>query len=215
MVRRRSSVWCSLGLLCISCELSPSRSHRYHTPLPPNHGSSTNLAASISRTNQSPIDARTIPDPAPDLNSKPARTNQPVVDVKAIERELMDADREFARRCQEKGIADAFFEFLDADALCLPAGGMPIHGRDAVRVKLAANIISGVLGWTPVAAQAATSGDLGYTWGTYELRGENAEGPGRTSYGKYVCIWKKQKDGSWKVVLQSSSSSPAPVQRRQ
>ena len=29
-------------------------------------------------------------------------------------------------------------------------------------------------------------------------------------YGKYTSIWKKQADGSWKVVLDMGNASPAP-----
>jgi ketosteroid isomerase-like protein len=220
MGMRASHSWCLAGLLCVSCELSPSKNHRYHTPLPADQSSATERPLADSSTNHSSADNQTKTVPTPESESPnpaapvSARTNQTAVDVQAITRQLMDADREFARRCQEKGAAEAFFEFLDADAIWLPAGEMPIHGRDAVRVKLAARNLPGVLTWTPVAAQAATSGDLGYTWGNYELRGENVEGKGRASYGKYICIWKKREDGSWRVVLQSSSSSPAPLLRR-
>jgi ketosteroid isomerase-like protein len=31
-----------------------------------------------------------------------------------------------------------------------------------------------------------------------------------TDYGKYATLWKKQKDGSWKVVMDMGNSSPAP-----
>jgi ketosteroid isomerase-like protein len=31
-----------------------------------------------------------------------------------------------------------------------------------------------------------------------------------TFYGKYTSIWNKQKDGSWKVVVDMGNSSPAP-----
>jgi ketosteroid isomerase-like protein len=66
------------------------------------------------------------------------------------------------------------------------------------------------LTWTPVHADMAASGDLGYTYGTYEFRSIGKAGKPSIEYGKYVSIWKKQKDGSWKVVMDMGNSSPRP-----
>jgi ketosteroid isomerase-like protein len=46
-------------------------------------------------------------------------------------------------------------------------------------------------------AEAARSGDLGYTWGTYTL------GPARnpTQRGHYVRIWVRERNGQWKIAM--------------
>ena len=61
-----------------------------------------------------------------------------------------------------------------------------------------------------VGALWAASGDLGYTWGTYEFHSKDKSGSPTTDYGKYTSIWKLQKDGSWKVVLDMGNASPNP-----
>jgi ketosteroid isomerase-like protein len=66
------------------------------------------------------------------------------------------------------------------------------------------------LTWTPVKAEMAASGDLGYTYGTYVFTAKNKEGKLVPSYGKYTSIWRKQKDGQWKVVVDMGNSSPEP-----
>ena len=66
------------------------------------------------------------------------------------------------------------------------------------------------LTWTPVKAEMAGSGDLGYTYGNYVYTGRNKEGKLVANYGKYTSIWKKQKDGQWKVVVDMGNSSPDP-----
>jgi ketosteroid isomerase-like protein len=66
------------------------------------------------------------------------------------------------------------------------------------------------LSWTPVKAEMAASGDLGYTYGNYVFVTTNKEGKPVTNYGKYTSIWKKQKDGQWKVVVDMGNSSPDP-----
>ena len=56
------------------------------------------------------------------------------------------------------------------------------------------------LHWTATTAEAAKSGDLGYTRGTYELTFNDAKGKPMSDKGKYVTVWRKQADGTWKVV---------------
>jgi ketosteroid isomerase-like protein len=66
------------------------------------------------------------------------------------------------------------------------------------------------LTWAPVKAEMAGSGDMGYTYGNYVLRSKDKDGKIVARYGKYTSIWKKQKDGSWKVALDMGNSSPGP-----
>lgn len=50
------------------------------------------------------------------------------------------------------------------------------------------------------------------TWvtpnGTFEFRSKDKDGKAVVDHGKYTSIWKKQKDGSWKVVLDMGNASP-------
>jgi len=68
------------------------------------------------------------------------------------------------------------------------------------------------LHWTPADVQAAQSGELGYSRGTYELSFTDPKGKPLTDRGKYATVWRKQADGSWKVVLDIFNSDvPAPA----
>ncbi len=54
--------------------------------------------------------------------------------------------------------------------------------------------------WEPLYADVAKSGELGYTYGTYQIiTVENSE------KGTYVSIWKKDSNGKWKFVLDSGN----------
>ena len=64
--------------------------------------------------------------------------------------------------------------------------------------------------WTPVGADISASGDLGYTYGNYEFHAKDKDGKPVVQYGKYTSIWKLQKDGTWKVVLDMGNASPEP-----
>jgi ketosteroid isomerase-like protein len=45
-------------------------------------------------------------------------------------------------------------------------------------------------------AEAARSGDLGYTWGTYAVRAR-----GSARQGSYVRVWVRERDGQWKIAV--------------
>jgi uncharacterized protein (TIGR02246 family) len=55
------------------------------------------------------------------------------------------------------------------------------------------------LTWKPTTIQVSKSGDLGFSSGTYDMT-FTANGKPASDKGKYVTIWGKQSDGSWKVV---------------
>jgi len=67
-----------------------------------------------------------------------------------------------------------------------------------------------LLTWTPIHAELAASGDLGYVYGTWIFIAKDKEGKDAVEYGKYTTIWKKQKDGQWKVASSIGNSSPTP-----
>jgi ketosteroid isomerase-like protein len=60
----------------------------------------------------------------------------------------------------------------------------------------------------------AASGDLGYTYGTYVLTSKDKDKDGKpiVEHGRYLTIWKKQKDGIWKVAVDMDNASPKPKQ---
>ena len=137
------------------------------------------------------------------------------VDVDAERNALLQADLNFSRASEEKGAAQAFYEFLTPDGICLWDGEPPIHGRDAVKVHLAARP-QGFFTWQPSAADVARSGDLGFTWGTaiFQSKVTGPDEKPHISHSKYVSIWKKQSNSRWRVVLFSTSLSLPPAERR-
>ena len=67
--------------------------------------------------------------------------------------------------------------------------------------------------WKPTILAIEGHNELAYVHGAYQM---SLTPPGAAApvgdKGKYVEIWKKQRDGSWKVILDVwSSDLPAPV----
>jgi ketosteroid isomerase-like protein len=139
--------------------------------------------------------------PLPAINQEPAR------------KALREADAAFAKLLEKKGPAQAFYQFLLPDGTVLLTGELPMKGRDAIRVHLSAlPAESWVL--KPLGIEVSASADLAYSWGEYEMRNKAAGAQSRIGYGKYVSVWKKLPDGSWKIAVHASSSSPGPTERR-
>ena len=79
----------------------------------------------------------------------------PPSDTTAARQALLAADSSFARRSVEIGSAEAFREYLLPEALQLPAGGMPIEGREAIYASMHA----GNDGFTAGALRSANQPD--------------------------------------------------------
>jgi len=116
--------------------------------------------------------------------------------------EMMDTDRAFSKMSEEKGMKDAFIEYLDSNGVLLRPGRLPIAGADAVDFLIQQNDTDYTLTWEPRNCSIAQSGELGYTYGVYALRPSQKD---TVIYGTYVSIWKKQADGKWKYVLDSGN----------
>lgn len=98
--------------------------------------------------------------------------------------------------------ADKVASFYAEDANAYPPNEPLAKGRAAARKVWAAYLAdaSFKISWKTTHAEVAKSGDIGYTVGTYEDSFNGADGMKVSEKGKYLCVWKKQKDGSWKAI---------------
>jgi ketosteroid isomerase-like protein len=95
------------------------------------------------------------------------------------------------------------------DAVEVPNGEPIITGK--VNIKKTMGFLddkNNHLTRSPVGADISSAGDLGYTYGTYEFSAIGKDGKSVVEHGKYTSIWKKQKDGGWKVRLDMGNASP-------
>jgi ketosteroid isomerase-like protein/quercetin dioxygenase-like cupin family protein len=118
----------------------------------------------------------------------------PSVDVAKERDALMAADRAWSQTTKD---VDKFASYYAPDAN-MYAPNMPlVSGAAKIRETFAemAKAPGFSLHWTASKAEVSASGDLGYTTGTYQMSMNGA-----TDKGKFVTTWKKQSDGSWKVV---------------
>lgn len=107
---------------------------------------------------------------------------------------LVDAERKFAQSAQDKGTRAAFLDYLAPDGVVFRPG--PVNGQEvwSKRAETGFDLV-----WQPTFAAIARSGDFGYDTGPAKWRAKK-EG-NFTGFGHFISIWKKQKDGAWKVAL--------------
>jgi ketosteroid isomerase-like protein len=123
---------------------------------------------------------------------------------------LKQLEGAFMKAAAEKGSAGYMSYYAD-DAVEVPNGGPLI--QDKVNIAKGMGFLddkNNSLTWAPVGADISASGDLGYTYGTFEFRSKDKDGKVVVDHGKYTSIWKKQKDRSWKVVLDMGNASSQP-----
>ena len=120
---------------------------------------------------------------------------------------LFQLEANFAADVAKHG-HDAFLTYFAEDGVEIVDGG-GFDTKDAMR-KQPPWPEGTSLTWTPVKAEMSASGDLGYTYGNYVYTAKDKDGKVVANYGKYTSIWKKQKDGQWKVVVDMGNSSPDP-----
>lgn len=119
--------------------------------------------------------------------------------------EILNADREFSKRSAEIGIRKAYYEYMSDDAVLLRPQTQPLKGASAVEYLSLVNDEDYTLTWEPSDATIASSGDMGFSYGIYELTSQS-----ETYKGTYVNIWKKQRDGTWKFVLNAGNQGISP-----
>jgi len=114
---------------------------------------------------------------------------------------LTKLDEEWSKAAAAKDIEKIVSYYAD-DAVAYPPNEPVATGKAAAKKAWAAILAlpDVSISWKTTHAEAAASGDLGFTSGASEVSVKGPDGKPVSQKGKYVCIWGKQKDGSWKAI---------------
>jgi ketosteroid isomerase-like protein len=117
-----------------------------------------------------------------------------------MNKELIAVDKAYSALSKEKGMNFAFLAYVAKDGVMLSPNRMPLVGKSNIETLFRGDDSNKEFTWEPLYADVAKSGELGYTYGTYQIIAvENSE------KGTYVSIWKKDSNGKWKLVLDSGN----------
>ena len=143
---------------------------------------------------------------APPAEEPTAET--PAVDLEAERDALMAADKGWSESISDVGEFLSYF----ADGAHFMPFGAPLAQGDAIRTtwEQLVSMPGFALEWEATGADVAESSELGYTIGTFELTTEQ-DGASMVTVGKYVTVWSKQADGSWKVQVDCFNADGPPM----
>lgn len=118
------------------------------------------------------------------------------------EQSIRAADQQWLKVFAAKDIEKSAM-FCTADGSVLAPNAPIATGHEAIK-----KLFSGFfalpdlkISWHVHRAQVSKSGEMGYTSGAYQMTFNDPSGKPITDKGKYVTVWTKQADGSWKVSL--------------
>src|ERR1041385_5630384 len=133
-------------------------------------------------------------DEASDLSAK--------ANVGLLREKLMKLETDFSTAVTKKGTVNAFDAYLAEDVRMLRANLAPALGKQRALEVVSSRL--GNLSWQPTMADVSTSGDLGYTCGTFEFKSHGV----LVEHGSYVRVWKKI-GRDWQIVMDVASPDPA------
>ena len=125
----------------------------------------------------------------------------PQVDVEAEAAAIRAAEDEALEIAQAKD-AERWASVYADDARVFPPNALLVTGKEAIR-NLFAELFASPgfeIDWEVTRVEVSRAGDLGYVVGTHEATVNDAEGNPITDRGKWIAIWKKQADGTWKCI---------------
>jgi len=113
--------------------------------------------------------------------------------------EMVKTEQAFSKMAEEKNTRDAVMAYIADDGLLFRPGA--VNGKKwMIEHPVPPSDKKPLLAWQPAFAGMSASGDMGFTTGPWEAKGDiKDEKP--SGYGHFVTVWKKQADGSWKFVV--------------
>ena len=142
-------------------------------------------------------------------------TQTNTMDIEKVKQDILNRDIEFSNYSEKNGMKEAFINYVADNGVMLRPNHKPIVGKDSITILLNKNKNSkSQMKWTPLYADVSSSADLGYTYGTYTSTATMANGQTISSSGTYVTIWKKDKDGLWKFILDSGNEGLVPMKHK-
>jgi uncharacterized protein (TIGR02246 family) len=109
-----------------------------------------------------------------------------------------------------RGDVAALSAMYTSDAMLFPPDSEVVLGNTAIGEFWKATRDSGVQSATLTTVDVGRSGDVAYESGKVSLTIQPAGKEPATAVAKYVVVWKRQADGSWKLHRDIWNSFPAP-----
>jgi uncharacterized protein (TIGR02246 family) len=130
-------------------------------------------------------------------------------DTRAADESAIRAlDEEWAKAVLQKDLERATSYYVESSSFFAP--GAPLaRGKDAIQKAWV-----GMLGtpgfaltFAPTRVEVSRAGDLAYEIGEYQMTTNDKKGKPQTVKAKYITVWGKQPDGSWKALVDAPTTT--------
>ena len=125
-----------------------------------------------------------------------------------VRTDIESANREIGKAFSSGDIA-ALAAFYTEDAVVLPPNSQMIRGRKAIEEFWKGAVGMGVRSIQLSTIDVQSSGDLAYEIGNATMQIQPQGGSASRETVKYVVVWKRQPDNSWKLAVDIWNSSSA------
>ena len=160
--------------------------------------------AAYAETYGAPPPALSMPESA----ASSALANAPMARRTGALEAIRAADARFSADARKFGTGQAFGRYAAADAQMFSGPGEFITGPRAIAASFGPPTEKNSLVWHPLHGEVSEAGDMGYTVGNAVSTNEREDGQKLVAYSKYLTVWKKQRDGNWRYVVDGGSARP-------
>ena len=135
--------------------------------------------------------------------------NKPKVDTQKEGEILMQLDREWSRVAATDSI-DKIMSYWADDAIFYSADRPTLNGKAAIRAMVDGmyKVPGFKISWEPIKVDVSESGDMAYILEKNAFTMNDSTGKAVTTYGRAVTVWKKDKDGNWKNIVEVGVDDP-------
>lgn len=118
----------------------------------------------------------------------------------SIIKEVIITEKAFEKMTVDSGIAVAFREFADSNAVILRDKDSLIIGKQQIYDYYnTVNNKNACVSWNPDFVEISEDGTMAYTYGKYCWKMTDSDSVKQFN-GIFHTVWKKQKNGKWKYV---------------
>ena len=128
------------------------------------------------------------------------------------EQAIREAGDQALKAAQAKDVS-RWVSFFSNDATLYPPDEPILKGKEAIQEWLSEAVANPnfAISWETTVVEVAEAGDLGFASGTYEATVSDDEGKPVLEQGKWVSVYKKQADGTWKCVTDIWNKNQPPA----
>jgi len=121
--------------------------------------------------------------------------NPPAMNPGLVSKEITEREKQILAIWEKSPLPSTYISFLEPGARVQLKGHLPSSDTDTINALISS--LDKTLIWQTTGSGAASSGDLGFTYGLLRINSS----PGVTK-GHYVRIWKKLSGDIWKIELE-------------